>query len=156
MKLNGTALGDAAHPAFNFFDSSISQLGTPVSGSNPAYKNQLGFDAGVLAVPPGVVGNNQTSATIDLSTVNDRYLPGVVYFRTDIYAPQMVLHKTVTDVNGGAVLPGRRAAVRHQLDQHGSEPGLRLAHQRCDPAAHGLRAGIAEDPLEPGRGRRHR
>jgi uncharacterized repeat protein (TIGR01451 family) len=106
LKLNGTTLGDAAHPAFNFFDSSISQLGTPVSGSAPDYKNQLGFDTGVLAVPSGVVGNAQTSANIDLSTVQDRYLPGVVYFRTDIYAPQMVLHKTVTDVNGGAVLPG--------------------------------------------------
>ena len=26
-----------------------------------------------------------------LSTDNDRYLPGVVCFRTDIYAPEMVL-----------------------------------------------------------------
>jgi uncharacterized repeat protein (TIGR01451 family) len=106
VKLNGVALGDAAHPSNNFFDSSISKLGTPVSGSAPDYKNQLGYDAGVLAVPPGVVGINQTSATIDLSTVQDRYLPGVVYFRTDIYAPEMVLHKTVTDVNGGVVNPG--------------------------------------------------
>jgi uncharacterized repeat protein (TIGR01451 family) len=106
LALNGTALGDLAHPSGNFFDSSISQLGTPVSGSVPDYKNQLGFDTGVLAVPAGVVGNAQTSANINLSTVQDRYLPGVVYFRTDIYAPQMVLHKTVTDVNGGAVNPG--------------------------------------------------
>ncbi|MDP9260173.1 MAG: DUF11 domain-containing protein [Actinomycetota bacterium] len=106
LALNGTALGDLAHPSGNFFDSSISQLGTPVSGSVPDYKNQLGFDTGVLAVPTGVVGHNQTSANINLSTVQDRYLPGVVYFRTDIYAPQMVLHKTVTDVNGGAVNPG--------------------------------------------------
>ena len=30
----------------------------------------------------------------------------MVYFRTDIYAPQMVLKKTVTDVNGGDVNPG--------------------------------------------------
>ena len=29
LKLNGTTLGDLAHPALNFFDSSISQLGTP-------------------------------------------------------------------------------------------------------------------------------
>ena len=106
VKLNGTPLGDASHPSGNFFDSSISKLGTPVSGSAPDYKNQLGFDAAVLAAPAGAVGTNQTSATIELSTVNDRYLPGVVYFRTDIYAPEMVLHKTVTDVNGGAVNPG--------------------------------------------------
>jgi uncharacterized repeat protein (TIGR01451 family) len=106
VKLNGFELSDAAHPTGNFFDSQISKLGTPVSGSAPDYKNQLGFDAGLLAVPTGDVANGDTSANIDLSTVDDRYLPGVVYFRTDIYAPQMVLHKTVTDVNGGDVNPG--------------------------------------------------
>jgi uncharacterized repeat protein (TIGR01451 family) len=106
VALNGTPIGDVSHPTGNFFDSSISNLGTPVSGSSPDYKNQLGFDAGLLAVPSGVVPNGATSANIDLTTVNDRYLPGVVYFRTDIYAPQMVLKKTVTDVNGGDVNPG--------------------------------------------------
>ena len=41
-----------------------------------------------------------------LSTTADRYLPGVIWFRTDIYAPEMVLKKTVTDLNGGDVNPG--------------------------------------------------
>ena len=106
VRLNGTALFDAAHPVDNFFDSAISKLGTPVGTSTPNYQNQLGFDAALLAVPAGGVPNGATSAKIDLSTAQDRYLPGVVYFRTDIYAPEMVLHKTVTDVNGGDVNPG--------------------------------------------------
>ena len=106
LKLNGTALSDAAHPSGNFFDSTISNLGTPVTTSNPSYRNQLGFDAGVLAVPPGVVKNGDTSANLVLSTTADRYLPGVIWFRTDIYAPEMVLAKTVTDLNGGDVNPG--------------------------------------------------
>ena len=106
VRLNGSNLFDAAHPFDNFFDSAISKLGTLVATSSPNYQNQLGFDAGVLAVPAGLVPNGSTSAKIDLSTVQDRYLPGVVYFRTDIYAPEMVLHKTVTDVNGGEVNPG--------------------------------------------------
>jgi uncharacterized repeat protein (TIGR01451 family) len=106
IRLNGTSLADAAHPADNFFDSSISQLGAPVTTSTPSYDNQLGFDSALLAVPAGVVPNGATSATIDLGTAMDRYLQGVVYFRTDIYAPEMVLHKTVTDINGGEVNPG--------------------------------------------------
>jgi uncharacterized repeat protein (TIGR01451 family) len=106
LKLNGTALSDASHPSGNFFDSTISNLGTPVTTSNPSYENQLGFDAGVLAVPPGVVKNGDTSANLVLSTTADRYLPGVIWFRTDIYAPEMVLKKTVTDLNGGDVNPG--------------------------------------------------
>jgi uncharacterized repeat protein (TIGR01451 family) len=106
IRLNGTSLSDAAHPVGNFFDSSISKLGVPVTTSTPNYDNQLGFDSALLAVPAGVVPNGATSATIDLGTAMDRYLQGVVYFRTDIYAPEMVVHKTVTDVNGGDVNPG--------------------------------------------------
>jgi uncharacterized repeat protein (TIGR01451 family) len=106
LKLDGTSLADAAHPVGNFFDSSISNLGAPVTTSAPNYTNQLGFDASVLAVPAGVVGNGDTSANIVLSTTADRYLPGVIWFRTDIYAPEMVLKKTVTDLNGGDVNPG--------------------------------------------------
>jgi uncharacterized repeat protein (TIGR01451 family) len=124
VKLNGMPLGDVSHPSGNFFDSSISKLGSPVSGSAPDYKNQLGFDAGVLEAPAGAVGTNQTSADIELSTVNDRYLPGVVYFRTDIYAPEMVLHKTVTDVNGGAVNPGDML----QYDISSTNTGLSSAY----------------------------
>jgi uncharacterized repeat protein (TIGR01451 family) len=106
LKLDGASMGDAAHPVGNFFDSSISNLGTPVTTSAPNYRNQLGFDASVLSVPAGVVGNGDTSANIVLSTTADRYLPGVIWFRTDIYAPEMVLKKTVTDLNGGDVNPG--------------------------------------------------
>jgi uncharacterized repeat protein (TIGR01451 family) len=106
LTLNGTTLFDLAHPAGNFFNSGISNLGAPVTTKTPDYRNQLGFDASVQAVPAGVVPNGATSADIVLKTVGDRYLPGVVYFRTDIYAPEMVLKKTVTDVNGGDVNPG--------------------------------------------------
>ena len=106
LALNGTTLSDAARPGGNFFNSTISHLGAAVTAKTPDHRNQLGFDASVLAVPGGVVENGATSAAIELRTVGDRYLPGVVFFRTDIYAPEMVLHKSVTDVNGGDVNPG--------------------------------------------------
>jgi uncharacterized repeat protein (TIGR01451 family) len=106
LALNGTTLSDAERPDDNFFNSGISNLGNRVDTKTPDYHNQLGFDASVQAVPPGVVLNAATAAKIELKTVGDRYLPGVVYFRTDIYAPEMVLKKTVTDLNGGEVNPG--------------------------------------------------
>ena len=106
MALNGKVLSDSARLATNFFDSGITHLGAPVTTKSPDFRNQLGFDAGVLAVPSGVVSNGATSADILLKTTGDRYLPGVVWFRTDIYAPAMVLNKTVKDVNGGDVNPG--------------------------------------------------
>ena len=80
--------------------------------------------------------------------------PGVVYFRTDIYAPEMVLKKTVTDVNGGDVNPGDVLRVLDQLDQHGRRLGLRQPHQRRDPGAHDVQARLALDRLEPRRASR--
>ena len=119
LSLNGTTLSDAAHPSGNFFDSAISEPRRARSrAKSPDYRNQLGFDASVLGVPAGVVPNGTSKASIELKTIGDRYLPGVVFFRTDIYAPEMVLKKTVTDVNGGDVEPGRRAALLGQLDEH--------------------------------------
>jgi uncharacterized repeat protein (TIGR01451 family) len=162
LALNGTILSDAAHPSGNFFNSAISHLGSAVTAKSPDYPNQLGFDASVLAVPPGVVGNGATSADIELKTVGDRYLPGVVFFRTDIYAPAMVLHKSVTDVNGGDVLPGdvleyaisstntgQSSAYDSRIDdaipphtayQPGSlkivsSPGVGIAGEKTDPPA---------------------
>lgn len=108
FRLNGTALGDARNPAGNFFNSSISLLGASFTAKNPNYLNQLGFDAD-LVVADGLLPNNASSATIQLTSTDDQFYPGVVTFATDLYAPVFdatSFTKTVTDVNGGQVRPG--------------------------------------------------
>lgn len=105
--LNGTALSDGVNPATNFFNSSISQLGTRFSAKNPDYVNQYGFDADLISAN-GLLPNGATSATITLTTNGDTYYPGVVAFSTDLYAPVFDASnftKTVIDVNGGTVQP---------------------------------------------------
>ena len=85
-------------------------------------------------MPAGVVANGATSASIELKTVGDRYLPGVVFFRTDIYAPEMVLHKTVTDVNGGEVNPGDVLEYSVSSTNTGISSAYNAQHRRRDPA----------------------
>ncbi len=103
--LNGTVLSDAQHPANNFFDSRISRDGVMYTDRNPSYANALGFES-AFTNADGILGNSATSATITVTTSGDQYLPGVITFATEIYAPKIVQTKTVADDNGGDLLPG--------------------------------------------------
>ncbi len=104
--LNGKTLSDAQHPATNFFNSRISHNGVLFTDRNPAYANTLGMDAAWTTPPAGTVGNSQTSATLRVTTSGDQYLPGVITFQTEIFAPKIQQTKTVTDDNGGDIEQG--------------------------------------------------
>jgi len=104
--LNGNTLSDAQHPATNFFNSRISHNGVLYTDRNPSYANALGIDAAWTTPPAGTVGNSQTSATLRVTTSGDQYLPGVITFQTEIFAPKIDQTKTVTDDNGGDVRQG--------------------------------------------------
>ena len=103
--LNGTTLSDSQNPANNFFNSSISNTGSRVTTKNVDYPNQLGYDADIVNAN-GILGNNATSANIGLTTSGDVYIPGVVTFATELFAPKIVQTKTIVDVNGGTVEHG--------------------------------------------------
>ena len=97
LSLNTTTLSDAANPANNFFNSSISSGGVNVTAKNPNYVNQLGFDA-LLVNANGVLPNSATSASINLQTSSDQYFPGVVTFATELYAPNVQASKSVANI----------------------------------------------------------
>ncbi|HYM82235.1 MAG TPA: right-handed parallel beta-helix repeat-containing protein [Candidatus Limnocylindria bacterium] len=108
FSLNGVALADAANPATNFFNSSISRGGVRVTTKTPNYVNQLGFDIDLLSLT-NAIPNGATSATITLSSVSDRYYPGAVTFATDLYAPTIggnSFTKVVADLDGAPARPG--------------------------------------------------
>jgi uncharacterized repeat protein (TIGR01451 family) len=113
MSLGPTAtttktLSDTLNPADNFFNSVISNQGVRVTAKNPDYVNQLGFDAKIVKAPAGAIPNGATSAVITLQTTGDTYFPGVVTTSIDLFAPNPVETKTVTDIThpGGNVVAG--------------------------------------------------
>ena len=103
--LDGTTLTDALHPPNNFFNSTISDLGVPVTSKNPNYDNQLGFDSSLVDAS-GILGNGDSTATITAHTGGETFFPGVITFATDLYAPYIDPAKSATDLNGGALEPG--------------------------------------------------
>jgi uncharacterized repeat protein (TIGR01451 family) len=92
--LEGKKLSNAANPENNFFNSSISNLGTSFTTRNPNYKNGFGFDGDIVDAT-GYLKNGQTKATITLSTTSDGYAPGGVSFATDLFAPSLEPTKVV-------------------------------------------------------------
>lgn len=105
LRLNSTTISDALNPAANFFNSTVSRLGTRLNAKSPDYVNQLGFDADVVDAS-GILANGSTSATINLTTGGETYFPGVVTFATELFAPNIPAAKTATDLNGGNLQPG--------------------------------------------------
>ena len=79
----------------NLFDSSISAGNALVTSRAPADRNAFGFDADLFPLP-NVLGNNQTSTEVRLTTGGDAYQPGVVTIATDLFAPRIVAGKTAS------------------------------------------------------------
>ena len=105
LELNGRRLSDGNNPSDNFFNSSISNLGTTYTAKNPNFRNQFAVDLDRVNAN-GILANDATSATITLGTGGDTYRPGTVSFATDLFAPNVEIDKTSEDLNGGEVEPG--------------------------------------------------
>ena len=96
---------DAVNPIDDFFNSTISRNGAHVASKNPDFQNQLGFDADEVIVD-GMIPNNATSATLRFRSSLDQYFPAMAFTEVELFAPQIQLTKTQTDLNGGALNPG--------------------------------------------------
>jgi large repetitive protein len=95
--LDGKVLSDGLNAGNNFFNSVISNDGRYFTDKTPDYVNQLGFDAKRIGID-GLLANGATSATIGLKTSSDQYLPQVITFATDLYAPVIRATKTVANL----------------------------------------------------------
>ncbi len=136
FQINGTTLSDAANPADNFFNSSISQFGVNVTTKNPNYVNQLGWDVDMVSAN-GVLPNGATSATITLTSASDRYYPSVVTFATDLYQPVYTgngFFKSVADLNGGSVRPGDVLEYTVRMNNSGDDASTNTVVRDTLPA----------------------
>lgn len=121
MKLDNAAISNTLNPTSNVFNSTLSYLDQHVTTNNPSYINQLGFDVDVIDTS-NVIPNSATSSDITLKTGGETYIPGVVTFATEIYAPRLEAIKTVLDVNGGDIQPGDTLRYTLAVENGGFDP----------------------------------
>jgi uncharacterized repeat protein (TIGR01451 family) len=91
-------LTNAANPAGNFFNSTIS--GRLAVARHPNYLNQLGFDADIFDGTNNLA-NDQTSTVLRLATTSDGFAPNGISFATDLYAPSLHVAKSVEPAGDG-------------------------------------------------------
>lgn len=112
LQFNATALFDDVNPVDNFFNGSRSWLGAPVSndGDLPQLTGEpntmAGMDMDVVDVS-SLVAPGDTSATVSALSEADTYLLGAFVTSISTYQPNFETSgKTLTDVNGGTIVPG--------------------------------------------------
>ena len=127
FQLNGTNLTNLQTPdaLTNFFNSSISRLGTRISAKNPDFINQLSFDLHVVDAS-GLIDNGATSATLNYTSDGDVYYPAVLTFAVEIFQPVLTVNfsMTVTDEDGGDTLPGDILVYDISAENTGNDPSV--------------------------------
>ncbi|MCV9929657.1 T9SS type B sorting domain-containing protein [Flavobacterium sp. LS1R49] len=118
LRINNTTIsasnraGTTIRAANNFFNSSVTYIDqtNPLSltnenflDRNPASKNTLGYDAGIISinnVNNTIINNGATSAVIRLGSTQDVYFYYFNAIAVDIIEPKIVLTKEVLDAAG--------------------------------------------------------
>ena len=112
LMVNGSAVSDAQNPANNFFNSTRSHLGVPVSsvGDLPQLtggpQSMSGLDLDVVDIS-ALTSAGQTSLPVGTTTAGDVYHLTTVIASIDNLAPSFATSTmTATDLNGGNWAPG--------------------------------------------------
>ncbi len=143
MLFNNVTLSDAQNPVNNFFNSTRSWLGAPVSvaGDLPQLTGTPGSMAGVdidVVDITAELTKGQTSAPIQAITaspVGDTYYLGGFITSISTFAPDLSTStKDATDVNGGATVPGDVIQYTITVDNTGND---------------GTAQAVLTDPLPP-------
>ncbi|MFO0591990.1 MAG: MYXO-CTERM sorting domain-containing protein [Polyangiaceae bacterium] len=128
---NGGQLTDALNPFDNFFNSSRSNLGVPMSGAAdvPAFSgapgSMAGYDLDTVDVTE-LLNPGDTSATVGAdSSLDIFFLGGFVTSVTNL-APKFAVTKTVQDLNGGAVVTGDVLEFTISATNVGNDTGAKV------------------------------
>lgn len=117
---------NAVNPQTDVFNSTISNLGSNVTTRDPAYVNTLGYDADLFS-PNTQLPNGATSAVVRVASSGETIDLGVVTLSTNIFVPNIKdsFLKSVTDVNGGVVVPGDVLEYTINFENTGNDPATR-------------------------------
>ncbi|QOC22613.1 hypothetical protein IC757_00060 [Wenzhouxiangella sp. AB-CW3] len=89
FRLEGVDLSDPLNPVNNFWNSSITRLGTRISDKNPDFVNQLAVDINYIDAS-GILANGATEADVEFVTDGDAYFPHALAFAVDLHVPDLV------------------------------------------------------------------
>lgn len=101
----------------NFFNSSITDGDVVMGGRTPSSRNTLGYDAGVVKIDNvnnSIIQNDETDATLRISTSSDSYYMFFNALSVEIIAPKIVIRKNVLDKDD-KIIGGQPVSLDQEL-----------------------------------------
>ncbi len=139
--VNGVQQADGQNPSTNVFNSSRSEFGQPYSGAYdvPAFTGEpatmAGYDLDTFDVS-AIFSAGDTSVDVGADSSFDVFfLAGFATSVTNL-APHFQVSKTVTDLNGGAIVPGDELEFAIVAKNDGNDEAVDV--KVIDPLASGL------------------
>jgi uncharacterized repeat protein (TIGR01451 family) len=111
---NGQAISNAANPAGDFFNSTVSRFGAATGERTPNHSNNLGIDIDFVDAT-GLIGNNATSAAMRFSSGTENLFVNAVTFATDLFAPTIAAAKSVENLTRPGQVAQRGDRLRYTL-----------------------------------------
>lgn len=133
LQLNGYYMTAPGRGSNDFFNSKITDLNGDNNNKRPNSTNLFGFDAGIFNVSNpnnNVLANNQTSATLRITTDMDVIYPFMFAFSVEVIQPKVDIEKKVfiasgsapgTDVTGGTVQLGDKLRYEIRFRNSGND-----------------------------------
>lgn len=118
-------LTDAVNSSNDVMNSTVSYNGTLTPYRKPDMNNTAGLDADIYVpnnTAKNYIGNSATSATFQMTTGGETYLPQMVTTAIDVYEPDLRASIVARDVNGGVLAPGDIVEYKIKGINIGSDP----------------------------------
>lgn len=101
-----TALGNTLNATNNFFNSKLTLNNVDYTDRVPNSLNTLGYDGDIMTVANplnSVIPNNETAATLRITSTQDTYFMFFNAFNIEVIEPDIKLVKTVEDLAGNDI-----------------------------------------------------
>jgi gliding motility-associated-like protein len=106
LNANFTPLSNTLNIANNFFNSRITVDNTDFTTRVPNSLNTLGYDGDIISIANplnSVIPNNETAATLRITSTQDTYFMFFNAFNIEVIEPDIKLVKTVQDISGNDI-----------------------------------------------------
>lgn len=113
----------------NFFNSRITIGNTDFVDRVPASTNTLGFDAAVFALDNtgnSIIGNDQTSATIRLTSNQETYGLYLIGLSVDVWAPNLYPIKVKSDAVDNITASGDNVLIDFNFSNTGNDDAINV------------------------------
>ena len=120
-----TTISNAANPATDVYNSTISSLGTLVTNGVPNWGNTLGVDIDTFST--NVLPNSSSTAVLQVrATSGDVNYPAIITLAIDVFVPNLTtsIVKSATDVNGDTLLPGEEVLFTISSTNTGNDTSI--------------------------------